>query len=296
AVCGISTARNSSGAISPLLELNGSTISTGANSILSLGLRPASLPANISAGAQTINVGSAISGPGSVTAQGETGSVYTLTSPGYSGNTTVNSATLKLNAPNPNNPSSTVTIAATGATLELNFDEAGGAVTDTVDKLFIGGVQQNAGIYKANDNVTDSGTGIAQITGPGTLTVISSPTGSFNSWAIANSIPGALPGGDADFDGLSNLTEYALGSNPTASTPSPGTWSGDTITFTKGTTATANQDVNFIIETSTDLGVNDLWAPAVTQNAPDSSTTIAYTFTPGSPARKFARLRTVLIP
>lgn len=295
AVVGISTARNSSGAISPLLELNGSTITTNSGSVLAFGLRPAVLPANITAAAQIINIGSSINGPGSVTAQGETGSVYTLSSPGYSGNTTVNSATLKLNAPNTNNQSSTVSIATTGAALELNFDESSGAVTDTVDKLFIGGVQQIAGTYKASDNLTDSGFPISQITGPGTLTVNTSPTG-FNAWATANGIPGALPGNDADFDGLANLTEYALGTNPTASTPSPGTWSGDTITFAKGAAAIAGADVNYIIETSTDLGVSDPWAPAVTQNAPDGSANIAYTFTPGSPARKFARLRTVLIP
>ena len=297
-VLGISTARNSSGAIAPLLELNDSTITTSSGSVLSLGLRPASLPANISAAAQTINIGSSITGPGAVTAQGEVGSVYTLSSPGHSGNTTVNSATLKLNAPNPNNQSSTVNLAITGATLELNFDESGGAATDTVDKFVIGGVQQNAGVYRASDNVTDSGTAISQITGPGTLTVTSGPVpvSGFATWASSNGIPDALPGDDADFDGLSNLTEYALGTHPTASNTSPGNWSGDTITFTKGATAIANADVNYIIETSTDLGVNDPWTATVTQNAPNSSTTIAYTFTPGSPARKFARLRTVLIP
>jgi autotransporter-associated beta strand protein len=289
-VLGISTARNSSGAIAPLLELNGSTITTGTGSVLRLGLRPAALPANINAAAQTINIGSSISGPGAITAQGDAGSIYTLTSPGYSGNTTVNSATLKLDAPNTNNQSSTVTIAATGATLQLDFEG-----TDTVNKLFIGGVQQSAGIYKATNNETDPGIPTTQITGTGTLTVTSSPSG-FNSWATTNGIPGALPADDADFDGLSNLTEYALGTNPTASTPSPGTWSENTITFTKGAEAIANADVNYIIETSIDLGVNDPWTDAVTQIAPNSSTTIGYTFTPGSPAKKFARLRSVLIP
>jgi fibronectin-binding autotransporter adhesin len=295
AVLGISTARNSSGAISPLLEINDSTITTATGSVLSFGLRPAVTPAGTSAAAQTINVGSAISGPGSVTAQGDAGSIYTLASPDYSGNTTVNSGVLRLGAPNSNNQSSTVTIAATNATLELDFDESGGPVTDTVDKLFVGGVQQNAGVYKAADNVTDSGTGIPQIAGPGTLTVSTGP-GGFNTWAANNEIPGALPADDADFDGLSNLTEYALGTNPTASTPAPAVWSGNTITFTKGAAAIANADVNYIIETSTDLGVGDPWTAVVTQNAPDPSATIAYTFTPGSPAKKFARLRCVLIP
>jgi hypothetical protein len=294
-VLGISTARNSTGSIAPLLELNDSTIVTATGSVLSFGLRPPVTPAGTSAAPQTINVGSLVSGNGAVTAQGEAGSVFTLSSPAYSGDTTVNSATLKLEAPNPNNQSSTVTIAATGATLELDFDESGGPVTDTVDKLFIGGTQQAAGVYKAAGNVTDAGIPTSQITGPGTLTVTTSPSG-FNTWATSNGIPDALPADDADFDGLSNLTEYALGTNPTASTPAPGTWLEDTITFTKGAAAIANADVNYIIETSTDLGVNDPWAAEVTQTAPNSSTTIAYTFTPGSPARKFARLRTVLIP
>lgn len=295
AVLGISTAQNSTGALAPLLELNGSTITTGIGSVLKFGLRPASLPANISAAAQTINVGSTISGSGALTAQGESGSVYTLSAPGYSGNTTVNSATLKLNAPNTNNQTSTVTIATTGATLELNFDETGGPVTDTVETFFIGEVQQNAGVYKALDNTTDAGTAISQITGPGTLTVTSGP-GGYHAWASNNGIPDALPENDADFDGLSNLTEYALGTSPTTATPAPGVWSGNTIAFTKGADAIANADVNYIIETSTDLGVSDPWTAAITHNAPDPSTTITYTFTPGSPAKKFARLRSVLIP
>jgi autotransporter-associated beta strand protein len=287
-VLGISTARNSSGAIAPVIEINGSTVTTGAGSVLSFGLRPASYPAGLNAAAQTVNVGSTISGSGSVTAQGETGSVYTLSSPGYSGDTTVNSATLKLNAPNTNNQSSTVSIAATGATLELNF---GG--TDTVDKLFIGGVQQAAGVYTSSHI-----SGV--FTGTGTLTVNSNPPGGFASWMSTNypGIPDADndPDDDYDNDGLDNLTEYALGLAPNAANGSPGVLSGNILTFTKGTAAIANGDVNYIIETSTDLGVTDDWTAAVTQNAPNASTTIAYTFTPGTPVKNFARLRAVLIP
>ena len=78
-VVGISTARNSSRSIAPLLEINGSTITLGSGSVLKLGLRPASFAAGLNAAAQTINVGSAISGTGSLTAQGGAGSVHTLT-------------------------------------------------------------------------------------------------------------------------------------------------------------------------------------------------------------------------
>ncbi len=84
----------------------------------------------------------------------------------YSGDTAVNAGTLQLNSDNTSNDASTVTIAASGATLNLNF-----AGTDTVDKLFIGTTQMPAGIYGVGNIV------IPQITGTGTLTVTSDPGG-----------------------------------------------------------------------------------------------------------------------
>jgi autotransporter-associated beta strand protein len=136
----------------------------------------------------------------------------------YSGDTTVTEGTLVLNNPNANNESSTVSLAASGATLELNFDESEGAVTDTVDKLFIGGVQQIAGVYKAADNITDSGTPIAQITGPGTLTVNSSPVVStpYDTWATSKGLTGANNAKDLDpdNDGRNNLAEFAFNGDP----------------------------------------------------------------------------------
>jgi len=288
-----STIANTINSISPnisSLELSGA-VTTGAGSILKLGLvPPVVLPVVQSNAPQTVILSGALTGSGAVETQGAAASLFTLADPEYSGNTTVNGGTLSLGAENSANNASTVSIASTGAKLDLNFTG-----TDTVQKLFIGGVQQPAGVYKASDNITDAGTAIAQISGTGTLTVTSSPSG-FSSWATTNGIPGALPGADADSDGLTNLTEYALGTSPTAATPSPGIWSGNTITFNKGADAITNQDVNYIIETSTDLGVTDPWTAAVTQNAPNASSTITYTFTPGSPVRKFARLKTVLIP
>lgn len=271
-------------------------VSTGTDSVLNLGNYSATVPSAI----QEIAITGPLTGDTSVTARGAVGSVYTLSDPEYAGNTTVSSGKLSLGADNSSNDSSTVTIAATGATLELDFDESGGPVTDTVEKLFIGGVQQKAGVYKATDNVTDSGTGITQISGPGTLTVSSNPPNGFGSW-MANNYPGIPdadndPDDDFDKDGFDNLMEYALGLAPDTPNGSAGVLSGNTITFTKGTAAIANGDVHFIIETSTDLGASDPWTAAVTQNAPDSTTTIAYTFTPGSPVRNFTRLRAVLIP
>jgi autotransporter-associated beta strand protein len=77
----------------------------------------------------------------------------------YNGDTTVNSGTLQLNNVNTSNQNSTVTIAATGATLNLNF----GTLTNTVDKLFIGTTQKDPGVYGSAD--------ISQITGTGKLKV-----------------------------------------------------------------------------------------------------------------------------
>ena len=206
----------------------------------------------------------------------------------YSGDTTVNAGTLKFSIANASNQASTVTVAATGATLELDF-----AGTDTVNKLFIGGTPMAAGVYKSTANPA-VGIAIPQITGLGTLTVSAGGASSnFASWAndpTKGNIPGALPGEDFDNDGLSNLVEYALGKNPRISSQPAGVLVGNVITFTKGADAIANGDVSWVIETSTTLETAT-WTPQVTQPAADPAATIAYTLTPGTPTANFARLK-----
>ena len=211
----------------------------------------------------------------------------------YSGNTTVNVGTLQLDANNTTNNSSTVTIAATGAFLELNFDESGGPVTDTVDKLFIGGVQQSAGVYKASDNVTDVGSGIAQITGPGTLTVTTSP-GGYTAWQAAN---GNTPGGldaDHDGDGVDNGTEYFLfgDTSSTGFTALSGV-TGNSVTWVKAATGYAGTyGSGFVVETSDTLATGS-WVTAAEGTGADkveiTGNNVKYTFPTGS--KNFARLK-----
>ena len=117
----------------------------------------------------------------------------------------------------------------------------------------------------------------------------------YSTWATDNGIGGEPFDGDFDKDGIANGAEYALGKNPVVSSQPAGVLSGNTITFTKGADAIANSDVSWLIETSTTLEAGS-WATEVTQPAGDATATIAYTFTPGTPAKKFARLKVVQVP
>ena len=281
AVVGISAARNGSNP-SPLLELTGTSISTNAGSTLKLGLRPANLPAGISANAQTINISAAVTGSGSVSAEGDAGSVYSLNAPQYSGNTTVNSGTLSLGADNANNNASTVSIAATGATLDLTF-----AGTDTVSKLFIGGVQQPAGVYEAVGNA-GSGTEITQITGSGTLTVTSSPAAGYSAWQTANA-PGQTVDQDHDNDGVDNGIEYFMGQSGNGFTATPVLNASNNITWTMGDDYAGTYATDYVIQTSSDLTT---WASVPVGNVTIDNTapgkSVSYTLT-GS-GKRFVRL------
>lgn len=115
-------------------------------------------------------------------------------------------------------------------------------------------------------------------------------SGSYTTWATANGITGQPASGDFENDGISNLVEYALGTNPTVSTQPAGVLAGNVITFAKGADAIANGDVSWVIETSQTLE-NGSWTTQVTQAAGNASATISYTLTPGSPAKNFARLK-----
>jgi autotransporter-associated beta strand protein len=128
----------------------------------------------------------------------------------YTGATTVNAGTLSLGngTDNTNLADGADVIVAGGATLNLNYSG-----TDTVSALWLGGVQKPAGVYGSSD---PSGL----ITGTGTLTVTSGPSGDdYDDWlALFPSLAGdnRLPTADPDSDGLTNFEEYAFGLDPTS--------------------------------------------------------------------------------
>ena len=223
---------------------------------------------------------------------------FTLTGANtYAGNTAVNGGTLSLSTSNASNNSSTVTIAPSGALLQLTF-----AGTDTVDKLFIGTIQKSAGTYgHSTSGATNGGLGVGAMNayfaaGTGTLTVTSGPAG-FSSWITTTFTGGATvpagrqgPNDDPDNDGISNLIEYALaGQDPTIPNPSAGTFNANTLGFTK---RPGTSGLTYALQRSTDLGATDSWAevpagPSYTNDA----TTISCALTPGTPSKTFLRLK-----
>jgi autotransporter-associated beta strand protein len=213
----------------------------------------------------------------------------------YSGDTTVNAGTLTLsNAPDPlnanaANDASTITIASTGATLDLTFTG-----TDKVDKLVIGSTQQANGVYGKVGSALPV-IGISQITGDGTLTVGDGTPAGFSSWITGTFANGTVPGGrqgpndDFDKDGISNLVEYAIaGQDPTVGNPTIGTFSAGTLSFTK---REGTSGLTCAIQKSTDLGITDAWIEVTGGSYVNDASTISFTLTPGTPAKNFLRLQ-----
>ena len=184
---------------------------SGAGSV-TLGTATLTLGANNSGAAFS----GGISGSGGGIAKTGSGTQTLSGTISYSGDTTVAKGILQLNSSNANNDASTVTFAASGATLNLAFSGS-----DTVNKLVIGTTQMPAGIYKATSNA-GSGTPISQITGTGTLTVSSGAAFvPYTAWAFATALTGSPgsdtdpdPAADPDHDARTNLEEFGFDGNP----------------------------------------------------------------------------------
>lgn len=179
----------------------------------------------------------------------------------YTGNTTVEEGTLIL-AVDSLDDFSTVSIAA-GAVLDLTHGEG-----DTVDALFLDGVQVAAGSYggtasaavtKDNDHFNPLSTGY--------LIVTSDPVATdYDAWAGMDGYN--LTGGmddDDDNDGLTNKEEYAFGLDPTSgASVSPVTApKTGTFTYTRRNPAIYSTGLTYSYGSSTTLvGAFDPFVPA----------------------------------
>jgi hypothetical protein len=132
---------------------------------------------------------------------------------------------------------------------------------------------------------------------------------SYSAWASSYGITSAM--GDEDGDGILDLLEYALGTNPLASSPGAMPVSGVgqftvngvtgnylTLTFTR---AVGRDDVSYFVEGATAPGAAT-WVPAVQEGTPSQNggmETLTYRYPdPISPSdiRQFLRLRVVQLP
>jgi autotransporter-associated beta strand protein len=268
--------------------MTGNVSATGVNT-LTVGLDP-------DTGGNMLLSGSLSDGSGTLSLVKDTAGTLTLTGANtYSGDTTVNQGILSLGTINPNNETSTVSIADSAATLNLAFTG-----NDFAGKLFIGATQQPAGVYGNIDSVPPV-IGIAQITGPGTLTV----GAGYASWQAVNGTSQAFDG-DHDSDGVPNGVEYFLGGpngNTTGFTPLPsvvnnaGTLS---VTWEKGPGYTGTYNQGFVVETSDTL--TDPWTVEPAPPTPGAhvsfptANTVRYTFPSPLDPKKFVRLKVTESP
>ncbi len=263
-------------------------------------------------GTLTINNSTQLTFSGQLGSEGAGGSVSALSTPGstngnnfgltkngggtfsltgvltYAGNTNIAQGTLSCGVINPSNEDSSVTIASTGATLNLAFTG-----TDTVGKLFIGTTQMGPGVYEAIGN-PGSGMEIPQLSGIGTLTVTSGPpvTG-YAAWKTVNGTTQTLDL-DHDGDGVANGIEYFLGGNTNTSgfTPLPGVTKAAgtlSITWVKAASYNGTYGTDFFVETSPTLAADSWTTEILGGTVVISGNELKYSFPAGT--NQFVRLK-----
>jgi autotransporter-associated beta strand protein len=226
----------------------------------------------------------------------------------YAGNTTVSGGTLSLGAQNTGNDASSLTIAASGALLGLDFTG-----TDTVAKLFIGTSQKPAGVYgHSSTGATNGGFGVGAMdayfaSDTGTLTVTDSPA-AYAMWVTANApLTGDDPAGDEDGDGVANVIEFILGgtsaTHDTSKLPNVSASNGNVVfSFTRDQASIDGATV-VDIEISTDLtdwtvshavpaaATTNPSGVSVQKNTPSAGKDMITLILPQSGSQRFARLK-----
>lgn len=199
----------------------------------------------------TVTLASNTSATGGLVKSGA-GTLKLSPSSSYRGDTTVQAGVLSLVAPSLDD-NSTVRL-ETGASLYLDT-----LATDTVKRLFIGGVQQAAGTWGPLDSGAQHET--AAITGYDFLLVTESPGASpYLQWAgsFGAGFNGTNngPNQDPDNDGIRNQLEFVLGGSPLVSDSSKQpslTLDSSNLTFTFKRADQSEAEISLTVEYGTNL-------------------------------------------
>jgi autotransporter-associated beta strand protein/T5SS/PEP-CTERM-associated repeat protein len=180
----------------------------------------------------------------------------------YTGDTTVEEGTLSINNAYLADSSTVKVGIVANASASLNLNHA---ATDTIDKLYIDGVQMQAGTYGSSTSLAANKNDSA-FSGNGILNVVSSPP--VNAYLAWSTTTYGLSGGNAAFDfdydkdGIPNGMEWILGGNPTVNDNSSilpavtGTATGGlTLVFNRATASIS--ETTLTVQWNTDL--NSTW-------------------------------------
>lgn len=254
---------------------------------------------NIDSAGSPIAIEGSITGTANITKSGANN--VTIADPDHVGNTTVTSGPLTLTSAT---LSDGATVTLNGATSMLGLVHG---TSDTVDKLFIDGIQQAAGTYVslANTQTIPDAFYIPQITGEtGSLVVTTNPVvTAFSTWADANITNPALFGlkgraDDPDGDGLTNLKEFLFGTDPQTNTGSLTeiTQSGATMVVSWSERVSG---ASYLLQESTTLAENPWPGSAVTPVVADDQSEVPADYirkqatVPIDITRKFVRIEGV---
>ena len=287
----------SSGTLSPSFA-TGTTSYTASvsNATTSLTVTPTvtNSTATVTVNGTTVTSGSA---SGSISLSAGTNTITTLVTAQDGVTTSTYTVTVTRAVPPAHSISGTVTLGGTGLAGVTVSDGTRTATTDGSGAYTITSVPD-----PATYTVTPSLTGYTFT--PASLSVTlsgSDVTGknfavanAFGNWATIHGLSGAdaSPTANPSGDGITNLVKYALGLDPTVGAPAPGTLSGGTLTFTKGTMAKSDSNLAYSIEESTDLST---WGAPTLGSSTNGADTINYTF-PNGLTKVFARLKVIQTP
>ncbi|MEO8614961.1 MAG: autotransporter-associated beta strand repeat-containing protein [Luteolibacter sp.] len=229
-----------------------------------------------------------LSGAGSLTKVGSTGTLTLSNTNTYTGDTTVAAGVLAVNG---NAIADTNKLVINGGKVNPM------GATEVVNTLYFGATQQAGGkTYGSLASDADIKNDTYFVIGStGKVSVTTGPVAGYTAWANANGANGQTKDLDHDNDGVDNGIEYFMGETDSTFTATPALVGGSTGTVTwpmaSSYANSANYGTSYLVQTSPDLVT---WTQAPQSTGPNTVTvtagvSVVYTM-PASGTKLFVRL------